>query len=63
MKVAYSHLINFIPSRPTIDEISQKFFQLGHEHEIEDNIFNMELTPNRRLFINKWFVKRFSSIL
>jgi phenylalanyl-tRNA synthetase beta chain len=47
MKVAYSHLINFIPSRPTIDEISQKFFQLGHEHEIEDNIFNMELTPNR----------------
>jgi phenylalanyl-tRNA synthetase beta chain len=47
MKVAYKHLVNFIPSRPSIDEISNRFFQLGHEHEIEDGIFNMELTPNR----------------
>ena len=47
MKIAYKHLINFIPSRPTIDEISQKFFQLGHEHEIQNDIFEMELTPNR----------------
>ena len=47
MKVAYKHLISCIPSKPSIDEISMKFFQLGHEHEIEDEIFNMELTPNR----------------
>jgi phenylalanyl-tRNA synthetase beta chain len=47
MKVAHNHLISCIPSRPSIDEISDKFFQLGHEHEIEDGIFNMELTPNR----------------
>ncbi|MDA9903643.1 phenylalanine--tRNA ligase subunit beta [Gammaproteobacteria bacterium] len=47
MKVAYKHLISFIPSKPSIDEISERFFQLGHEHEIEDKIFNMELTPNR----------------
>ena len=47
MKVAYKHLISFIPSKPSIDEISDRFFQLGHEHEIEDKIFNMELTPNR----------------
>ena len=47
MKVAYKHLINYIPSKPTIDEISEKFFQLGHEHEIENQVFNMELTPNR----------------
>jgi phenylalanyl-tRNA synthetase beta chain len=47
MKVAYRHLINYIPSKPSIDEISEKFFQLGHEHEIEDQVFNMELTPNR----------------
>lgn len=47
MKIAYKHLINFIPSKPSIDDISDKFFQLGHEHEIEKNIFNMELTPNR----------------
>jgi len=47
MKVAYKHLISCIPSKPSIDEISERFFQLGHEHEIVDEIFNMELTPNR----------------
>ena len=47
MKVAYKHLINFIPSKPSIKDISNKFFQLGHEHEIDDGIFDMELTPNR----------------
>ena len=47
MKVAYKHLISYIASKPSIDEISERFFQLGHEHEIEDEIFNMDLTPNR----------------
>jgi phenylalanyl-tRNA synthetase beta chain len=47
MKVAYKHLISYIPSKPNIDEISDRFFQLGHEHEIENEIFDMELTPNR----------------
>jgi len=47
MKVAYKHLINFIPSKPCIEDISNKFFQLGHEHDIHENIFHMELTPNR----------------
>ena len=47
MKVAYKHLISCIQSKPSIDEISEKFFQLGHEHEVEDEIFDMELTPNR----------------
>ena len=47
MKVAYKHLISYIPSKPNIDEISERFFQLGHEHEVEDEIFDMELTPNR----------------
>ena len=47
MKVAYKHLIHHIPSKPSIDEISIRLFQLGHEHKIEDEIFNMELTPNR----------------
>ena len=47
MKVAYKHLISCIPSKPSIDEISERFFQLGHEHEVEDEIFDMELTPNR----------------
>ena len=47
MKVAYKHLINCIASKPSIEDISNKFFQLGHEHEIHEGIFNMELTPNR----------------
>ena len=47
MKVAYKHLINFIPSKPSIEDISNKFFQLGHEHEIHEGVFDMDLTPNR----------------
>jgi phenylalanyl-tRNA synthetase beta chain len=47
MKIAYSHLVQYMPENPTIGQISNSLFQLGHEHEIEDNIFNMEFTPNR----------------
>ena len=47
MKIAYAHLVNHIKESPTIDELSSKLFQLGHEHEIEGNIFDMEFTPNR----------------
>ena len=47
MKIAYSHLISPINESPSLDEISDRLFQLGHEHEIENNIFNMEFTPNR----------------
>lgn len=47
MKIAYKHLLEKIETNPCIDEISNKFFQLGHEHEIENKIFDMELTPNR----------------
>ncbi len=47
MKIVYSHLVKHIKENPSIKEISESLFQLGHEHEIEGNIFNMELTPNR----------------
>ena len=47
MKIAYSHLVKYMPENPTIEEISDSLFQLGHEHEIEDNIFDVEFTPNR----------------
>ena len=47
MKIAYKHLAKNIIGNPSIDEISDRLFQLGHEHEIEKNIFNMEFTPNR----------------
>ena len=47
MKIAYKHLVKNIIGNPSIDEISDRLFQLGHEHEIEKDIFNMEFTPNR----------------
>jgi len=47
MKIAYSHLVQYMPENPTIGEISDSLFQLGHEHEIEGNILDMEFTPNR----------------
>ena len=47
MKIAYRHLLENIIGDPSINEISDCLFQLGHEHEIEENIFDMEFTPNR----------------
>ena len=47
MKIPYKHISNRIESSPSIEEISENLFQLGHEHEIFDNIFDIEITPNR----------------
>ena len=47
MKIAYSHLVSRIQESPTLEMVSDSLFQLGHEHEVEGNIYNMEFTPNR----------------
>ena len=47
MKIAYIHLVQHIEENPTIEQISDSLFQLGHEHEIDGGIFDMEFTPNR----------------
>jgi phenylalanyl-tRNA synthetase beta chain len=47
MKIAYSHLVQYIDENPSIEQISDSLFQLGHEHEIDSGIFDMEFTPNR----------------
>ncbi len=47
MKIAYKHLSCHIEENPSIKEISDSLFQLGHEHEVEGDIFNIEFTPNR----------------
>lgn len=47
MKIAYKHIVNRINSNPPLDEISEKLFQLGHEHDVENQIFDIEVTPNR----------------
>ena len=47
MKIAYEHILKFLPDKPDINDLSSRLFQLGHEHEIEDSIFDIEFTPNR----------------
>ena len=47
MKIAYSHLVNFFEEQPTIEEVSNNLFQLGHENEIDNGILDIEFTPNR----------------
>ena len=47
MKIVYSHLLNFLKKKPSLAELSDKLFQLGHEHEIEGEVMDLEITPNR----------------
>ena len=47
MKIVYQDLINHLAEKPSKELLSEKLFQLGHEHEINGDIFDMELTPNR----------------
>jgi len=47
MKFNYKDLLNFLSEKPSKKNLSEKLFQLGHEHEINDDIFHMDLTPNR----------------
>ena len=47
MRFVYQDLLNFFVEKPSKDLLSEKLFQLGHEHEIDGNIFEMEFTPNR----------------
>lgn len=47
MKIGYEHLLRFLIDKPSIGDLSAKLFQLGHEHEVDDLIFDIEFTPNR----------------
>ena len=47
MKFIYQDILNFLSEKPSAEILSEKLFQLGHEHEIVGDIFDMELTPNR----------------
>ena len=47
MKIVYSHLLNLLEQQPKLQELSDLLFQLGHEHEIDGEILDMEITPNR----------------
>ena len=47
MKVAYSNIVNRLKSKPSIENISKKLLQLGHENTVSNNIIDIEFTPNR----------------
>lgn len=47
MKFLYKDILKFLVEQPSKESISKKLFQLGHEHELDNEIFDMELTPNR----------------
>ena len=47
MKLSFRHIKDRITEEVTIDEISEKLFQLGHENTIENEIIDIEITPNR----------------
>ena len=47
MNLSYQHLVKKIPSKPSIEEISDRLFQLGHENEVNGQIIEIEITPNR----------------
>ena len=47
MKFLYKDLLKFLNIKPSKKEISEKLFQLGHEHEISGEIFDLDVTPNR----------------
>ncbi len=47
MKFIYQDFLNFLSEKPPAEILSEKLFQLGHEHEIKDDVFDMEFTPNR----------------
>lgn len=47
MKIPYKLIQERLDLNPSIDQLSDILFQLGHEHEIKNNVFEMEFTPNR----------------
>ena len=47
MKFIYKDLLKFLTEKPSKESLSKKLLQLGHEHEIDGNLFDMEITPNR----------------
>ena len=47
MKIVYQDLLRFLSENPSKDSLSMKLFELGHEHELDGDIFDFEFTPNR----------------
>ena len=53
MKISYFHILQNLVEQPSIDEISQKLIQLGHENTYQDNILDIEFTPNDQIILSQ----------
>ena len=47
MKIYLDHLTKHLNQKVSFENLSEKLFQLGHEHEFKNNILDLEITPNR----------------
>ena len=47
MKFIYQDISKLFLEKPSKKSLSEKLFQLGHEHDIQGDIFDIEITPNR----------------
>ena len=47
MKLHINHLQRFFSGKINKKDLSDLLFQLGHEHEVHNNIFDIDITPNR----------------
>ena len=47
MKISFKHIKNFLSDDIDINTISDSLFRLGHENEIENNLIDIEFTPNK----------------
>ena len=47
MLISSIHLKDFFNENITTQEISEKLFQLGHENELDGDLIDIEITPNR----------------
>ena len=47
MKIIAQQLLEYFKNKPKVSELSERLFQLGHEHELNKGIFDFEITPNR----------------
>ena len=47
MKIIAQQLLEYFKNKPKVSELSERLFQLGHEHELNKGILDFEITPNR----------------
>ena len=47
MKISAKHLFRFFNQEVSLEELSKRLMQLGHENEVDGDIIDLEITPNR----------------